>query len=252
MKAAAEAREADGLHHAKDVCRARHAVPLQKPTTAHSRARLISQARLISRAPLTVASGALSDVDLGALYAAPLQIRTARQCCPPEGVRYERKKTSQSGGLFRLLVRYSQDFPDAVSGGDFARAAAFSGEPFVEVAERHRVLDGDVGDRDAGDVESIRDSGNPFLAGERFEAERDGFVEGGSGDLDGVVHALHVPDGDAARADGHGRECNSFAFCSPCAVQKEEVRGVRERQRQQKEISLTPSANGAVGSGMTT
>jgi hypothetical protein len=33
------------------------------------RARLISQARLISRAPLTVASGALSSVDLGALCA---------------------------------------------------------------------------------------------------------------------------------------------------------------------------------------
>ena len=37
------------------------------------RARLISQARLISRAPLAVDSGALSGVDLGAVSDAPLR-----------------------------------------------------------------------------------------------------------------------------------------------------------------------------------
>jgi hypothetical protein len=43
--------------------------------------------------------------------------------------------------LARFLVRYSQDFLDAVPVGDFARAAAFSGEPFVEVVELHTVLE---------------------------------------------------------------------------------------------------------------
>src|SRR5271154_4963476 len=137
------------------------------------------------------------------------------QGCPPEGVRYEGGETWGAGELALFLMRNTQNFPDAVPGGDFARASAWPIQPRVEIFDRHRVLDGDVGDGDAGDVESIGDAGDPVFTPQGGHPQCHRLVKRRGGDLDGVVHALHILDGDAARADGHGRECSSFAFCSP-------------------------------------
>jgi len=101
-------------------------------------------------------------------------------------------------------VRDAEDFADAVAVGAFAGGAAFLGEPGFEVLHHDGVFDGNVDGGDADDVEAVGDGADPVFAVERGEGESDGFVESGGGDLSGVLDAVHVEEGDAARASGHG------------------------------------------------
>ncbi len=95
----------------------------------------------------------------------------------------------------------AEDLADAVAMGDFAGRASVAFDPLIEVAELDAVLDGDIYDGDARDVQSLGDFGNPLFVVKGSKCEGDGFIEGGGGD--GVLDALQVFDGYAAGASGH-------------------------------------------------
>jgi hypothetical protein len=102
------------------------------------------------------------------------------------------------------LVFDAEDFSDAIALGAVAGGASFFCEPGLEVHDADGVFHGDVDGGDADGVEAFGDAGDPVFAAEGGEAKGDGFVEGGGGDLDGVVDAAHVLNGDAAGFYGHG------------------------------------------------
>ena len=61
------------------------------------------------------------------------------------------------------------------------------------------ILDGDLNVADVGIV-----AGDPVGVAQSFEGQGDGFVEGAGGDVDGMLGAFAVAEGDFAGFEFHG------------------------------------------------
>ncbi len=105
---------------------------------------------------------------------------------------------------------------DARAIGNFFRRASGAFQPSVEILEFHGMLDGDVHDRDFDDIHPLGDAHDPIIATNGDKAESYSFIESFCRDFDSVSDAIHIANGDAARAHRHnGRKLIIFAFSSP-------------------------------------
>ncbi len=141
MQTAVAKLRVGGRLSAKYGCRARYIVPLRRKTGSESRrwqmgnaakhgrrARLISQARSISRAPLAVDAGALSSVDPGALPATHLRKTSGGRwaaecqacapgtaCCAPTKKNRRRVSALPNGRGSRASLPGAPDLPGSTS-----------------------------------------------------------------------------------------------------------------------------------------
>jgi hypothetical protein len=114
-----------------------------------------------------------------------------------------------------LIVRGRRDFEngaDFLAAGDFDGGAAALIEPFAEGEKFHGVGYRDILHRDL-DVAGVGIVvGDPVGVAQSFEGQGDGFVEGAGGDVDGMLGALEVAEGDFAGFEFHGGSVTSSLF----------------------------------------
>ena len=127
----------------------------------------------------------------------------------------EREGRGSKRGALVLVVGGRRDFEDGadfLAAGDFDGGAAALVEPFAEGEEFHGVGYGDILDGDLYVAGVGIVGGEPVGVAESFEGEGDGFVEGGGGDVDGMLGAFEVAEGDFAGFEFHGGSVTSSLF----------------------------------------
>ena len=95
--------------------------------------------------------------------------------------------------------RHSEDRPNLVTIAHFSRRAARSVQPLREIHQLDLVLDANVHNENLHDVQTLGDSGNPLIAADCCEPERNSLVQRRCRDFDCVRHAVHVLNRHATR-----------------------------------------------------
>lgn len=127
-----------------------------------------------------------------------------------------RKQTKRVFSLWPVLRlsfrgRRIQDCADLIAVEDLARRAVGALHPFREFAQPHFVLDADVGDRHAYNLPLGR-FGRPIIASQRGQSLGNSFIKRCRSHFHGVSDSLDIPDGDAARTNGHGAKISYSLF----------------------------------------
>jgi hypothetical protein len=76
-------------------------------------------------------------------------------------------------------------------------------QPFHEIREFHRMLNANIRDRHLYYARTLRHAGDPLVTPKRRQTSRDGFVQCGRHDLDGMRDAVRILNRHSARADRH-------------------------------------------------
>ncbi len=96
-----------------------------------------------------------------------------------------------------------QDGEDALAAHDLRRRGGMLLQPFAEVFEFDGVGDGHAFDVDLDVAKAGLEIADPFGAGQKFQGHGDGFVEGGGGDVDRVLDAFGIEEGNFAGFEFH-------------------------------------------------
>ena len=132
-----------------------------------------------------------------------------------EEIRKLAPKWNGAGRVLVLIVRGRRDFEngaDFLAAGDFDGRAAALVEPFAEGFEFDVVGYRDILDRDLDVADVGIVAGDPVGVAQSFEGQGDGFVKGAGGDVDGMLGAFAVAEGDFAGFEFHGRSVTGSLF----------------------------------------